>query len=87
MSRQQTSDPIADLVGNILLTGVLAAGAVAVVAGIAIAESFHTPTEEKLRRLAPQETWGALITEMPCPHCRAHTEAQAGHCYICGNLL
>jgi hypothetical protein len=87
MSRRYSSDRLADDIGDMVFNGVLVAGVIAVMAGIAIAELFRTPTEDKLRRLAPQEAWGALITGKPCPHCRTSTEAQAGYCYSCGHRL
>lgn len=50
-----------DVIGDIVLTGFLVAGTIAVMAGIAIANWLKTPTEEKLRRLTPQEDWGEFI--------------------------
>lgn len=57
MRRNQPENVIEDMV----ITGVLMAGTIAVIAGIALANWLKTPTEEKLRRLTPQERWGELV--------------------------
>lgn len=62
MTRRYRSNQLDDMVGEMALTGLLVAGAIAVVAGLAIAELLRTPTEEKLRRLTPQEQWGEWIS-------------------------
>jgi len=51
-----------DVIGEMILTGVIAAGTIAILAGIAIANWLKTPTLEKLRRLTPQERWGEFIS-------------------------
>ena len=51
-----------DVIGDIVVTGVLVAGTIAVMAGIAIANWLKTPTLEKLRRLTPHQRWGEYIS-------------------------
>ncbi len=57
MRRNQPEDVVEDIV----VTSVIVAGTIAIMAGIAIANWLKTPTDEKLRRLTPQETWGEFI--------------------------
>lgn len=71
-----------DVIGDMVLTGFLVAGTIAVLAGIAIANALKTPTLEKLRRLTPAEQWGALVPGRLCPGCGA-PRVSAGACPIC----
>lgn len=61
MSRRKVEDELGDMLGKILVAGVLVAGAIAVMVGMTIAEWLRTPTEEQLRRLTPNESWGEFI--------------------------
>lgn len=87
MARYHRRNQPDDLIEDMVVDGVLIAGLIAVAIGVAIADLLRTPTEEKLRRLTPQERWGGLISSRSCPQCRTMTEAEAGHCLTCGHRL
>ena len=84
MSRYYRRNLVDGMAEDVLISGVAIAGLIAVAIGVAIAELLRTPTEEKLRRLTPPETWGEWISSPSCPHCRSRNQLQTGYCPRCG---
>ena len=84
MSRYYRRSSVDAMAEDMVMTGVAIAGLIAVAIGVAIAELLRTPTEEKLRRLTPPDTWGEWISGLRCPHCRNANQLQTGYCPRCG---
>jgi hypothetical protein len=87
MRRYYRRDPIDEMAEDMVMTGVIIAGLIAVAIGVAIAELLRTPTEEKLLRLTPADNWGEWVASPSCPHCRSHQQVQTGYCPRCGRSL
>jgi hypothetical protein len=86
MAKRYSSDSVADILGEMIFAGAAVVGVAAVATGVTIAHLFHTPTEEKLRRLTPQEGWGDPIAATFCSSCGTIIEHEAQYCYGCGEI-
>ena len=82
--RRNQADHIAE---DMLMTGLAVAGLIAVGIGVLIARLLHTPAEDKLRRLKPQEEWGEWIGSPACPHCHPRNQLTTGYCPRCGRSV
>lgn len=71
-----------DVIGEMVMTGFILAGTIAVLAGIAIANALKTSTLEKLHRLTPAEQWGTAVSGRACPGCGSPL-VSAGTCPVC----
>lgn len=87
MSRYYRRNQVDHMAEDMLMTGLAVAGLIAVGIGVLIARLLHTPAEEKLRRLKPQEEWGEWVSSAVCPHCRSRNAIMTGYCPRCGRSV